>query len=79
MPEYDEKWKTIEGFIEALQIIARYNKDGLKKKFLLNAEHDILYTDTDIETPTEDSEDGKRLDALGWHYDKSVDSWAYFT
>lgn len=77
--ENDERYKTIEGLIEAFQIIAKYNSDGLKEKFVLMAEHDIVWVDSDLGPPAEDSEDGKRLIELGWHYDESAEAWAYFT
>lgn len=75
----DERYKTIEGLIEALQIIAKYNGGGLKAQFILMAEHDIIWMDSDLGPPAEDSDDGKRLIELGWHYDRSAEVWAYFT
>lgn len=71
--------KTIESFIEALNIAAKYAKAGLQEKYLLNAEHDVIYLSVSSETLTEESADGARLSELGWHCDSSTDSWAYFT
>lgn len=71
--------KTISGFIKALNILAKYEKDGLNERFFCEAEHDVLYSRVSIEALKPDSEDGKELSRLGWHPDKDIDVWAYFT
>jgi hypothetical protein len=68
--------KTIRGFIEALQILATAIPDGLDAKYTMDSEHDVLWSDGNIAL---DSEAGKRLMLLGWHFDEEVDRWAYFT
>lgn len=72
-----ETAKGAAGFIEALHIFAKYWKDGINNSYFMGAEHDILYIyDSDI---PEDSDDGRRLEALGFHRDDDLEGWAYFT
>jgi len=76
----DPKAKTLEGFIEAIQIFAKHKKLGLAEPYVFSAEHDVIYTNIDEEELPEDSEDGKRLSMLGWHVSSDIEgSWAYFT
>ena len=71
--------KTIKGFKEALDIVARHHKGGENAKCFTYAEHDIIYFELSLEDVPEDSEEGKRLDALGFHASTEFDCWAYFT
>ena len=73
----DPKAKSIGAFIEALTILARYVEGGVEKKHFSGAEHDVFYAGGD--GPVEDSEDGRRLLSLGWHYEDETESWAYYT
>lgn len=70
---------TIIGFITGLKIIAEHEADGLDTKFFMGAEHDIIYFYINNEALPTDSEAGRELDSLGFHYDEELDSWAYFT
>lgn len=75
----DPKSKSIAALIEALAIVAKYAQNGLEERWPVQAEHDVLYLKLDLEKVPEDSEDGRRLIALGFHAEEDVDSWAYFT
>lgn len=80
----DPKSKSVAGFIEGLQILAKYMKEGLDTKYFCGGEHDIVYfymdTPSDEEGGlTSESSDGLRLSALGFYLDKDVDNWAYNT
>ena len=68
--------KSVEAVIEALQIFAKHYENGLGQKYFMGAEHDELFI-YDSDGIAEDSGDGKRLDALGFHY--NGEGWSYFT
>ncbi len=68
-------YKSVAGFIEALQIFACYFENGLDQAYFMSAEHDILFGP---EMPILDSPQGRRLEELGWHWNDDYD-WAYFT
>lgn len=66
-------------FIEGLKIMAPHYPKGMDTDFFMEAQHDVVYFHvTDINIP-EDSEDGKRLEELGFHYAEDADCWAKFT
>jgi hypothetical protein len=75
----DPRAKSIEGLIAALQIIARHDPKGQGKKYFCGAEHDVIHFYLDGEALPPDSEDGRALEALGFHFDANVGNWAYFT
>ena len=62
-----------------MQIMSSHMKDGLNTGFAFGAEHDIIYVFVDAEALPEDSDDGRLLDGLGFHYSTESDTWAYFT
>ena len=66
-------------FIEGLKIMAPFYENGLETKFFMEAEHDIIYFHVSVEDIPEDSETGKRLQELGFHFDDGVDAWAKCT
>lgn len=70
---------TYRQWIEALQIFAAQSDKGLDAPFYTSAEHDILYTATTSGEITEDSEEGLRLKAIGFHIDSDVDVWVKYT
>ena len=70
----DPRAKTIEGFHVALDIFAKYTANGQKESYFLGAEHDILYCWISV---PKDSEDGRMLQMLGWHYED--ESCGYYT
>jgi hypothetical protein len=72
-----EHYKSIQGFILALQIMSKYLDNGLLRKCFLMAEHDVIYSELEEEKCSEDSEDGKMLRQLGWHVENGY--WAYYT
>jgi hypothetical protein len=69
--------KSIKGFIEALNIFAKYFDKGMNKTFFCGAEHDELHFYMDTDTLPEDSADGRRLQELGFHCGDNM--WEYFT
>jgi hypothetical protein len=71
--------QTIKGFIEALNIFAKYTDKGIDESFFCGAEHDELYMYVELEKLSTKSEDGKRLLQLGFHADKESGNWAYYT
>lgn len=68
--------KSVASVIEALQIFSKYYAKGLDQRFFIGAEHDELFIYDSYAIP-EDSEDGKRLNALGFHW--NGEGWSYFT
>ncbi len=80
----DPKSKSVAGFIEGLQILAKYMKQGLDTKFFCGGEHDVIYfyaeqDENYLSKLSKESEDGLRLSALGFHFDEDVENWSYFT
>lgn len=86
----DPRANTIEGWIAALQIFAKYRPKGLQDRLETHAEHDILFVcdkpepvDQDEEGEPafapEHQEDAAALDGLGFHWDSDGDCWSKFT
>lgn len=73
----DPAAKSVSAFIEGVKILSRHMKEGLETRFFMGAEHDVIYVYVDPESLPEDSANGQRLSALGFHVEN--DSWAYFT
>ena len=69
--------KTLGDYIEALNIMAEYAKAGLGTSHFFTGAHDVIYSGLTEEDLSEKSEDGKRLQALGWFIDEEC--WAIFT
>lgn len=67
---------SLRGLIEALGILAASLPNGLDEKYTLDAEHDVFWCSGDVDRK---SDAGRRLIALGWHWDDDVERWAYFT
>ena len=72
------KPRSIAAFVRALQILAKYEDEGMDSAYFLEADHDIIYSHLH-DTCNVSKEDAKELIALGWHFDDSVDVWAYNT
>lgn len=72
----DHKAKSIGGLIESFHIFAKFAEKGYQAAYILNAEHDIIYGP---ENPPRATLEGQRLEALGWHWEEDVESWAMFT
>jgi hypothetical protein len=68
--------KSIEAFIEALQIFSKYMAKELQTEYFCSAEHDIIYIHSEL--PKSGSTDGHRLKELGFHWDRSINGWAYY-
>ena len=65
---------TLNQVIKGLEIFAKH---GLGDEHDICAEHDIIYAGANANGQlTRDEYD--QLEALGWHWDESVDSWACF-
>ena len=75
----DPRAKSIEGFIAALQIIAKHKPKGLSEKYFCGAEHEVLYIYDCGESIPPGSDDGNALESLGFHFDGDAETWAYFT
>lgn len=76
---YEDIANSPEGWVETFETMAKYMSKGMQTKFFLEAEHDIIYSHIDDEAVPVDSEDGKKLSELGWHFDGDAGCWAYFT
>lgn len=70
------KAKTIGGLIEAFHIFASYAEKGVGQSHVLSAGHDIIHGP---ENPPRATDDGQRLEELGWHWDEEVECWGMFT
>lgn len=68
---------TIKAFIEALQIMAKYAKNGPDTTYFLEGQHDQILVYLTVEQLPEYSDDGKKLQALGWFVDDGY--WMRFT
>ena len=62
---------TFAEVIGGLQILLKYQDEKLVPPLVAGAEHDILYGG---EGPPEESEDGRKLEAMGWHVEGAC--WA---
>lgn len=71
--------KTIQSFIEALEIIAKHSPKGMDEEYFFEPGHDIICSNIEVDEVTEASIDGQRLQELGWHVDTEIDVWVYFT
>jgi len=76
---YEDIANSIEGHINALLIISKYEPNGIGQKFFLEAEHEVIYSHVGREALAEDSNDGKSLIELGWEVDPDTGLWAYYT
>lgn len=64
----------IDNLIKGLEILRFHGADSVC------AEHDVLYAGhPDIVEGTLNEEDKEAMANAHWHWDKSVDSWAFFT
>lgn len=75
----DPKSKSLNSIIEAFHIFAKHLKEGMDTKYTLQSEHDVIYMNLDGDDIAEDSVDGLRLQAIGWHLDSDGSCWAMFT
>lgn len=74
----DPRSKSLDGMIVALGILAKYMPKKEQQKFFVEAEHDEIFFNVDVDVLPEDSEDGRILVALGLHVSDG-DCWAWFT
>lgn len=79
LEDYEKISGTGEGWVEAIKIFAKYESKGMESKIWFEADHDIIYSPVDSNEVPVDSEDGKKLDALGWFLDSDCDVWSMFT
>lgn len=71
--------KTLNGLVQSFMLFGLHTEKGMDQSYPIDAEHDILYGPCDSDEIPEESEDGKKLLALGWHYDDDAGRWAYYT
>lgn len=75
-----EKYKdSARAWIEAFGIFAKHWKNGLDEKFFMGGEHDEIFIYVDLESIPPESEDGRRLIALGFLPDLDSENWMHFT
>jgi len=75
----DERSGTIEGLIESLKILAAHSPNGLQDHRVIEPAHDMIFSALGPKEIPEDSEDGKKLIALGWNLREDEDHWTMFT
>jgi hypothetical protein len=69
---------SLNAVIEGLEILAKYCEKG-RDSHEISASHDVIYAGPACEGEGSIPEpDRKRLDELGWFYDKQTDCWARF-
>lgn len=73
---------TIQGWMVALGIFAKYSERGVAERLETSAQHDILYLpskpDPGAAELTEIA-DARQLRGLGFHWCSDVDCWGKFT
>lgn len=67
---------SLQKFSDALVIFSKYCKDSMNEKYKMGADHDIIYIYVSQEELQPDSEDGKKLEELGWQ-PHDGGNWAY--
>ncbi len=87
----DPRANTVEGWIAALQLLAKYSGGG-KFRPIGGAEHDVIFMSGGPEPLThkqmsgetvctwaeEDAENANTLEGLGFHYSNEDDCWCKF-
>lgn len=77
--DFETDDQSIRAFKTALDIFAKHLEDGQETKYPLRAEHDIILSCVTEDMISPDSEDGKKLDKLGWFVNPDYGHvWAYF-
>lgn len=67
---------SLQNFSDALVIFSKYCKEGMNQKYQMGADHDIIYVYVSQDKLSSESDDGKKLDKLGWH-PHDGGNWAY--
>lgn len=65
-------------WVKSITILCAYLHDGMHQNSLFDAEHDIIVSCVESTMLSENSDDGKKLDALGWFIDE-YGFWAHYT
>jgi hypothetical protein len=73
----DPRAKTVEGMIAGLTILATHMEKGMQERYFCGGENYVLHIYVRVGDCPEDSPDGQKLRALGFHTED--DGWAYFT
>lgn len=73
----DPRRNSYAGFVAAIEIFAKHEEKGMNETFMFEAEHDIIYSHIEVDKVTD--EEAAQLVALGWHKDRSLQLWAFFT
>ena len=71
----DATAKSVAGVIEAFQIFAKYLENGLNQQYFFEGQHDKIFVYVDPEKLLPQSDDGKRLIALGFYPNLELDNW----
>lgn len=58
--------RTFQSFCDGLVIFAKYCDEGMNTKYMLGADHDEIYVYVSQNELSPDSEDGKKLQELGF-------------
>lgn len=58
--------KTFQNFADALPIFAKYCDNGMNENYMFGAEHDEIYIYVSQDELEPDSDDGKKLQELGF-------------
>ena len=70
--------KSINNFINGMQILSNYYENGLSEEFFFEACHDMIYTHVSTNVLTPESEHGQLLYSYG--FDTNEDElWYYST
>lgn len=65
--------KRIDQIAKGLEILSRHDENGLG----VCAEHDVIYAGPGLH-PATIRDTAKELEALGWDWDDSLDTWHFF-
>lgn len=57
---------SFQNFINALHIFSKYCSNGLNQTSMFGADHDEIYVYVSQEDLSPDSEDGEKLQDMGW-------------
>lgn len=58
--------KTFQKFVDGLVIFAKYCDNGMEQEYMLGANHGEIYVYVSQDVLEPDSEDGKKLQELGF-------------
>jgi len=68
--------RTFQKFVDGLVIFAKYCDNGMEQEYMLGANHDEIYVYVSQDVLEPDSEDGKKLQELGFE-PHDGGNWSY--